>query len=108
MKKLLCSSIAVLLGAAMTLAHSGGLDSRGGHMNRKTGQYHYHRQPAAPAVIQADAPAAGTNQVQSVERTHWITTSSGIRHGKSCRYFNASKGRFCGADEGRACKICGG
>lgn len=24
-------------------AHSGGLDSKGGHYNRKTGEYHYHR-----------------------------------------------------------------
>ena len=25
--------------------HSGGLDSCGGHHNRKTGSYHYHRGP---------------------------------------------------------------
>ncbi|MDA9779049.1 YHYH domain-containing protein [Rubripirellula sp.] len=24
------------------LAHGGGLDSQGGHFNRKTGQYHFH------------------------------------------------------------------
>lgn len=24
-------------------AHSGGLDAKGGHYNRKTGEYHYHR-----------------------------------------------------------------
>ena len=25
--------------------HGGGLDKCGGHMNRKTGKYHYHRGP---------------------------------------------------------------
>jgi len=27
-------------------AHPGGLDANGGHYNRKTGEYHYHRKPA--------------------------------------------------------------
>lgn len=27
-------------------SHSGGLDSKGGHYNHKTGEYHYHRQSA--------------------------------------------------------------
>jgi len=27
------------------LDHGGGLDQCGGHMNRKTGMYHYHRTP---------------------------------------------------------------
>lgn len=27
------------------ISHSGGLDSCGGHYNRKTGGYHYHRGP---------------------------------------------------------------
>lgn len=27
------------------LEHGGGLDQCGGHYNRKTGQYHYHRTP---------------------------------------------------------------
>jgi hypothetical protein len=42
------------------------------------------------------------------EKTHWITTSSGIRHNSRCRYFKNSNGRMCTPDEGRACKICGG
>ena len=28
--------------------HSGGLDSKGGHNNRKTGEYHYHRAKPPP------------------------------------------------------------
>ncbi len=47
------------------------------------------------------SPPAATN-------THWITNSSGVRHNSSCRYYENSKGRKCGPDAGRACKICGG
>lgn len=42
--------IAVLLGlsaAGQAFAHSGGLDKNGCHTNRKTGEYHCHRGPAA-------------------------------------------------------------
>ena len=32
--------------ATAALAHPGGLDASGGHANRKTGEYHYHRRPS--------------------------------------------------------------
>ena len=35
------TAMLVFVGAGYT--HSGGLDSKGGHYNRKTGEYHYHR-----------------------------------------------------------------
>lgn len=41
--------------SSMAFGHSGGLDSNGGHFNRKTGEYHYHRKPAPPP-----APAAAS------------------------------------------------
>ncbi len=48
----LASSACVFL-AGVLFAHPGGLDSRGGHFNRKTGEYHYHRRvdpaPQGPA-----------------------------------------------------------
>lgn len=44
----------------------------------------------------------------SAEQTHWLTTSSGVRHNSTCRWFKNSKGRMCASDEGRACKVCGG
>lgn len=39
---LLLAFILSLLLAIVTLAHSGKTDSRGGHYNRSTGEYHYH------------------------------------------------------------------
>jgi len=42
------ASIALTLGSALVLAHSGGLDSNGGHNDRKNGGYHYHRKKADP------------------------------------------------------------
>ena len=42
------------------------------------------------------------------ELTHWINADSDKRHRKSCRYFGKGNGRPCTADEGVACKVCGG
>lgn len=42
------------------------------------------------------------------EKTHWLTTSSGIRHNRNCRWYKKSQGRSSGPGEGRACKVCGG
>ena len=41
---------ALILVLAMTLtaaAHPGKLDKNGGHMNKETGEYHYHKGPNA-------------------------------------------------------------
>ena len=54
-----------------------------------------------PAAVQSPASQQKTSG-------YWITTSSGVRHNSSCRYYMNSKGRACGPNEGRACKICGG
>ena len=41
--------------------------------------------------------------------SHWLNTSSGIRHNRNCHQFGKTKsGRSCGAQDGRACKVCGG
>ena len=54
-----------------------------------------------PAAVQSPASQQKTSG-------YWITTSRGVRHNSSCRYYMNSRGRACGATEGRACKICGG
>ena len=45
-------------------AHGGGLDSRGCHTNRKTGEYHCHGGAAAPAP-RAAATLSGARAVRS-------------------------------------------
>lgn len=40
--------------------------------------------------------------------THWLSSLSGKRHNPRCRYFGKTAGRYCGPDEGTACKLCGG
>ena len=45
--------------------HGGGTDSKGGHNNRKTGDYHYHKKPAQPKQI----PAQRYKAVRDTERS---------------------------------------
>lgn len=42
MKRILSSLLIILMMCSLTLAHSGRTDSKGGHYNRSTGEYHYH------------------------------------------------------------------
>lgn len=58
------------------------------------------RAPGGTAVPPADKAA--------VETGYWMTDASHIRHDAKCRWYKNSKGHFCGKDEGRAGKICGG
>jgi hypothetical protein len=82
------------------------LDSKGGHTDRKTGSYHTHKTPPAAAPKQQEAEPETADNPK--EKSHWITSSSGIRHNAKCRYFQTSKGRLGTKDEGRPCKTCGG
>ena len=45
---LICFTLALFPTASF--AHPGGLDGRGGHYNRKTGEYHCHRSSCETAV----------------------------------------------------------
>lgn len=55
-----------------------------------------------PVAQKTDAAAEG-------QTLFWLNLRSGVRHNAECRYFDpSSEGRYCGADEGRACRICGG
>ena len=52
-------------------------------------------------------PASG--EAAQSEPQFWLNTNSDTRHNEDCRYFQRSKkGRLCKADEGKACKSCGG
>jgi micrococcal nuclease len=39
---------------------------------------------------------------------YWLTASSNVRHNSKCRYYQKTKGRPCGPNEGTPCKVCGG
>jgi len=115
MKRIFGMSLLFMMVSVLVFAHGGGLDSNGGHYNRKTGVYHYHRQPAAKTQSPAGKSSTPSNQnispdtSQKVEKAFWINSSSGVRHNNKCRYFGKTKnGKYCGANEGRACKLCGG
>lgn len=74
------------------------------------------RQLVAPASSTAASPApqvsgsqrTAPSQQQQQQTGYWLTTGSGVRHNSNCRYYMTTKGRPCGPNEGRACKICGG
>ena len=77
-----CFAIAVMvlasLSTASTWAHPGGVDDRGGHTNRKTGEYHCHRQGCdAPAQVERATREAERERRAFVERydrklyKHW-------------------------------------
>lgn len=48
--------MAFLFGMQEVMAHPGGLDSRGGHRNRKTGEYHKHRTVTEKKPKRNDTP----------------------------------------------------
>jgi len=65
--------------------------------------------PPARQSPSSSSVRAAPEQVQTVEKTHWMNTSSGVRHNRSCRWFgNTKNGRYCRPDEGRPCRQCGG
>ncbi len=64
-------ALTLLVSSPAALAHGGGLDSSGCHTNRKTGDYHCHRAPAAK-------PAAGIVK----------KSNSGICHASSSPWYN--------------------
>jgi len=69
-----------LLAANLAVAHGGGIDSNGGHNNRKTGQYHCHREPCISNHGKSDAAlreAKAANRAYSSlynrkDWPHWV------------------------------------
>ena len=66
--------------------------------------------PLPPWEFRARKKTPETNPDSSTsEKKYWLNTSSSVRHNERCEHFQKTKkGRFCGADEGKACGICGG
>lgn len=61
--------------------------------------------PARAATAPAEPPQA---EPPEPALTHWLSSVSGKRHNANCRYFKTTDGAPCRANEGQACKICGG
>lgn len=81
-----CAGLALLALSYSTLsiAHPGGLDSQGGHNDRKRGGYHYHRgpnanPPARPTPQHQLAPSdAGTASGTKVDRLVRVLHRRGV------------------------------
>jgi micrococcal nuclease len=59
-------------------------------------------------AVAGPTPSASDPQPASAT-AFWLNTSSNVRHNSTCRWFGKTKrGRYCGADEGKACGDCGG
>jgi micrococcal nuclease len=63
--------------------------------------------PFAAKPENQKTPAAAQSPSDQSQK-FWLTTSSNVRHNSKCRYYQKTKGRLCGPDEGTPCKVCGG
>src|SRR5437868_799319 len=103
--RLIRIALAVFFTSLVLHAHGGGLDSYGGHNDRKAGTYHFHRGPLAGQSFasKADGIAAlqgyqskaakpqAKNETRASEnkdpetRTVYITRTGKKYHGPSCQ-----------------------
>ena len=61
------------------------------------------------AVMPEKGSDAGFAVEPEVKDTgYWLSINSKVRHNKRCRNYRKVKGRPCGPNEGRPCKMCGG
>ena len=70
--------IALSIFPALAMAHGGGLDKQGGHNNRKTGEYHCHREPCLSTHSQTQdelktaTPSSYRSLYSRKEWPHWV------------------------------------
>ena len=58
-------------------------------------------------ALSADPTPAATPAAATQETGYWLSTT-GKRHNAKCRYYQKTKGIPCNAQDGIACKVCGG
>lgn len=81
--------VALLFAGGKAFAHGGGLDSSGGHNDRKRGGYHYHRggpQTGQPSAIRQAAPAKASSNRGTIAGTASVIDGDTIEiHGERIR-----------------------
>ncbi len=87
-----CMAALLSLQSLPVAAHPGGLDSKGCHTNRKTGDYHCHRSQSGGST--SDGPAVKKS-------------SSGICHDHESPYYSQTK-KFTAHESVKACLDSGG
>ena len=61
------------------------------------------------SLVVALTATIGGGMAQRADQTHWLNTTSDVRHNSDCHWFEQTKtGQPCKADEGLACGLCGG
>lgn len=75
--------VALVASGDTAWSHPGGLNAQGCHTNRKTGDYHCHRAPAAGGAV--SVPGAGKSPVEAVGAVK--KSSSGICHAPGTEYY---------------------
>jgi hypothetical protein len=63
---------------------------------------------ASTASVAAEPTATSRTPTTQTQTLKYWMSSTGKRHNSNCRYFGVGNGHPCSAQEGVACKICGG
>jgi hypothetical protein len=85
----LACALTLMIASITAHAHSGGLDARGCHANRKTGDYHCHRS-AAPAPPMSREPTSSPPRFATAPQHSGVIkkSRSGICHAPGTEYYD--------------------
>jgi hypothetical protein len=83
--------LAILL-PGICFGHGGGLDSNGGHNNRKTGEYHYHRQTSTSSTptSKPNRTVSPKKEIKSSTAVPFSPPATAERSRKIAEYFRVS------------------
>lgn len=92
MKKSLLLILLFLVLPSLVSSHGGGLDTNGGHWDRKAGTYHYHRSLVpAPAPIYSTTTTTISLVYAPASTIVFITKTGEKYHYSWCQYLSQSK-----------------